>query len=54
MVVQGSEYVTEAFYSWWIVKYLNLRPSVQYVVQPGGTSRNSNILVIGLRTAAVF
>ena len=52
--VQRSEYVAETFYSIWLLPYLNLRPSVQYIVQPGGNSRQPDVLVVGVRTAIVF
>ena len=47
--VQGSEYVGEVFYSLHAAPWLELRPNVQYVVQPGGVARNTDDVIIGLR-----
>ena len=47
--VQGSEYVGELFYSLQAMRWLELRPNVQYVVQPGGIARNIDDIIIGLR-----
>jgi porin len=47
--VQGSEYAGELFYSLHATRWLELRPNVQYVVQPGGVARNTDDFIIGLR-----
>jgi porin len=47
--VQGSEYVGELFYSLQATRWLELRPNVQYLVQPGGIARNTDDIIIGLR-----
>jgi porin len=47
--VQGSEYVGELFYSLHAMPWLELRPNVQYVLQPGGIAKNTNDIIIGLR-----
>jgi porin len=47
--VQGSEYVGELFYSLQAMRWLELRPNVQYVVQPGGIARNTDDIIVGLR-----
>jgi porin len=47
--VQSSEYVSEVFYGVHINRWLELRPNVQYVVQPGGVARNTNDVIVGLR-----
>jgi porin len=47
--VQGSEYVGELFYSLHATPWLELRPNVQYVLQPGGIARNTDDIIIGLR-----
>ena len=47
--VQGSEYVAEFFYNVQVTRWLDLRPNVQYVVQPGGIARNTNDVIVGLR-----
>ena len=54
MVKDGYEYVAELFYNWSPIKSINLRPNLQYIVHPGGTTQNSNALVLGLKTAIVF
>lgn len=50
--VQGSEYVGELFYGFHVTRWLDLRPSVQYVVQPGGVASNTNDVIVGLRVSA--
>jgi porin len=47
--VQGSEYVAEFFYAVQVNRWLDIRPNVQYVVQPGGIARNTNDVIAGLR-----
>jgi porin len=47
--VQGSEYVAEFFYNVQVTRWLDLRPNVQYVVQPGGIAGNTNDVIVGLR-----
>jgi porin len=47
--IQSSEYVSELFYGVHINRWLELRPNVQYVVQPGGVARNTNDVIVGLR-----
>ena len=50
--VQGSEYVAELFYALHINRWLDLRPNVQYVAQPGGVARNASDVILGLRVSA--
>jgi porin len=52
--VQGSEYVAELFYGVHVTRWLELRPNVQYVVQPGGVARNTNDVIVGLRVSAAL
>ena len=52
--VQGSEYVAELFYSVHVTRWLDLRPNVQYVVQPGGIARNANDVIVGLRVTGAL
>jgi porin len=54
VAVHRSEYVAETFYSWWPLKFFNLRPCVQYIIRPGGVANKPDVLVIGMRTAIVF
>lgn len=54
-VVGGSyEYVGELYYSWVPVPSVYVRPNLQYILHPGGTSRNANALVLGLKFSVVF
>jgi porin len=50
--VQGYEYVSEVFYGAQVTRWLELRPNVQYVAQPGGIARNTNDVIVGLRVTA--
>jgi porin len=52
--VRNSEYVVEAYYKYRPLGGLEIRPNIQYVVDPGGTSQNRNALVFGLKTVANF
>jgi porin len=55
LAVQNDyEYAAEVFYDWSPIAWLNLRPNLQYVVNPGGTSRNRNVFVLGLKTLIAF
>jgi porin len=47
--VQASEYVGEMFYSFQIARWLQLRPDVQYVYQPGGNTHTTNDVIVALR-----
>jgi porin len=51
---QGSEYVAELFYGVHVNRWLDLRPNIQYVVQPGGIARNTNDVIVGLRLSVNF
>jgi porin len=52
--IQGSEYVAEIFYGAAIAPWIELRPNVQYVRHPGGTSQNTDDVIVGLKLAANF
>ena len=52
--VQHSEYVLELFYGWQPVHYLTLRPNLQFVKDPGGTSAHEDVVVIGLKSLVTF
>lgn len=54
IVGDGSEYVTELFYSWSPIPSIYLRPNLQYILHPGGTSENSNAFVLGLKMGFTF
>lgn len=50
----GYEYVTELYYAWSPVSSVLLRPNVQYILHPGGTSHNGNAFLIGLKSSVTF
>lgn len=52
--VQHSEYVAEAYYTFRPHGGLEIRPNIQYVIEPGGAPQNRNALVFGLKTIANF
>lgn len=54
--VQHNEYVMEAYYGFQATGWLNLKASLQYVIDPGGYSSpvNENAWVVGLRTTVAF
>ncbi|MBB3225993.1 porin [Luteibacter sp. Sphag1AF] len=54
VVNDGYEYVAEVFYNWSPIASINLRPNLQYILHPGGTSQNSNAFVLGLKTSIAF
>lgn len=54
VVGSGYEYVGELYYSWSPVPSIFLRPNLQYIVHPGGTSRNNNAFVVGLKSGVTF
>jgi porin len=52
--VQSSEYVGEIFYSAHATKWLEVRPNIQYVHQPGGIAHNTDDVIVGLRLSVNF
>jgi len=54
VAVQSSEYPVELYYTFNIGNWLSLRPNIQYIVHPGGTSENDNVLVLGLKAGVKF
>jgi porin len=54
VAVQGNEYSMELYYTYRPLAGLQVRPNIQYVIDPGGTSTNPNALVFGLKTVANF
>ena len=54
VVGSSYEYVGEVYYSWAPLPSVTLRPNLQYIVHPGGTTRNANAFVIGLKSILVF
>jgi porin len=53
-VQDGYEYATELFYNWSPMPSTSLRPNLQYVINPGGTSQNRNVFVLGLKSIVAF
>ena len=51
VAVQSSEYTSELYYNFNAMPWLDLRPNLQYVYQPGGTARNAADLIVGLKLA---
>jgi porin len=53
--VQSAEYVGELFYKVQATPWLDLRPSIQYIHDPGGVAKNTNNnLIVGLRLSVNF
>jgi len=52
--VQRSEYVGEIFYGAHATKWLELRPNIQCIHQPGGIAQNTDDLIVGLRLSVNF
>jgi porin len=46
---RGYEVPTELFYSYAPIPSVQLRPDLQYVIHPGGTSQNANVFILGLK-----
>lgn len=51
---RSYEYVGEVYYSWVPAPWVFLRPNLQYILHPGGTTRNRNAFVIGLKASLTF
>jgi carbohydrate-selective porin OprB len=43
-----------SYYTYRPLNGFEMRPNIQYVTNPGGTSQNRNALVLGLKTVANF
>src|SRR5262249_52109384 len=52
--VQSSEYPVELYYSINVTPWLIVRPNLQYILHPGGTSENPNALVLGVKASLSF
>jgi len=51
---EDYEAVVEIYYNAAVTKYLNISPSVQYIINPGGDKTNRDALVLGLRAQLTF
>jgi porin len=54
VAVQGAEFPFELHYTLRAVNGFLFRPSIQYVINPGGTGANPNALVLGFTTSINF
>jgi porin len=54
VAVQGAEFPVELHYTFRPVNGFLVRPSIQYVINPGGTGANPNALVLGFTTSINF
>jgi porin len=54
VAVQGSEYPVELYYSLYATQWLTLRPNIQHIHHPGGTSQNTDVVVLGLKAEVRF
>ena len=52
--VQDAEYPVEVFYNCMATPWLSLSPSLQYIVKPGGTNDNHDVLVFGVNFGVTF
>ncbi|TCL75980.1 carbohydrate porin [Rhizobium sp. BK251] len=50
----GSEYAFELYYTFRPRPGLLIRPNLQYIHHPGGTSENEDVIALGLKTSASF
>lgn len=48
-IAQSSEWVAEAFYNIDVGQWLDLRPNVQYIAQPGGIARRPHDVILGFK-----
>lgn len=54
VVNDGYEYAAEVFYNWSPIPALSLRPNLQFIKHPGGSSQNSDAVVLGLKSVVAF
>ena len=52
--VQHSEYALELYYGLQATGWFMARPNIQFIADPGGTSHNKDVVVIGLKTDLKF
>ncbi|WP_260928458.1 carbohydrate porin [Novosphingobium sp. 9] len=50
-ISQGAEYEIEADYGLQLTPWMNVQPNVQYIANPDGDKKRTNIVVLGLKTA---
>jgi len=49
--IRGSEFVGEVFYGVKIARWLELRPDIQYIAQPGGVAHTRDDVIVGMRVS---
>jgi porin len=54
VVNDGYEVAAEVFYGWTPLKSVTIRPNLQFIKHPGGTSQNDDAVVLGLKTSIAF
>jgi len=54
VVDDGYEVAAEVFYGWSPIPSLSIRPNLQFVKHPGGSARNDDAVVLGLKTLVAF
>ena len=54
VINKEAEYNIELNYSYFPMKWLMLRPNIQYVINPGATNYVDNALVLGLSSKIIF
>lgn len=54
VAIQKYESIAEIDYNVQIAPWLSLRPNLQYIINPGGTGKIPNALVLGLFTGVTF
>jgi len=52
--VQSSEWLMELYYTFQPTPGMVIRPNLQFIMTPGGTSQNLNVFVLGLKTIFQF
>lgn len=52
--IRNSEYVFELYYTLVPTNGVYIRPNIQYVHTPGGTSQNGDIIILGLKSQIFF
>lgn len=52
--LRDYEYVAEIFYGFAPVPWIRIQPNLQYILRPGGTGKNDDILVFGIKTTVNF
>ncbi|WP_242097282.1 carbohydrate porin [Sphingomonas sp. CROZ-RG-20F-R02-07] len=52
--VQGAEYAAEVYYSLHPLDWLELRPNLQLVHNPGGVSRRTDVGILGMKAAVTL